>query len=34
MAVSVVIEHIELDKGLNIVDKAGIGGQMNKSEMA
>ena len=27
MAVSGVIEHIELDKGLGMVDKAGIGGK-------
>ena len=34
MAVSGVIEHIELDKGLYMVDKAGVGGKkMNKSEM-
>ena len=27
MAVSGAIEHIELDKGLDIVDKAGVGGK-------
>ena len=27
MAVSGVIEHIELDKGLDMVDKAGVGGK-------
>ena len=32
-SVSGVIEHIELDKGLDMVDKAGIGEKMNKSEM-
>ena len=30
LAVSGVIEHIELDKGLDMVYKAGIGEQMNK----
>ena len=34
VSVSGVIEHIELDKGLDMVDKAGVGGKkMNKSEM-
>ena len=34
LAVSGVIEHIELDKGLDMVDKAGIGEKKtNKSEM-
>ena len=34
LAVSGVIEHIELDKGLDMIDKAGLGGKkMNKSEM-
>ena len=27
LAVSGVIEHIELDKGLDMVDKAGLGGK-------
>ena len=30
LAVSGVIEHIELDKGLDMVDKAGVGEKMNK----
>ena len=29
----VVIEHNELDKGLDLVDKAGVGEKMNESEM-
>ena len=33
LAVSGVIEHIELDKGLDMVGKAGVGEKMNKSEM-
>ena len=33
LAVSGVIEHIELDKRLDMVDKAGAGGKMNNSEM-
>ena len=33
LAVSGVIEHIELDKGLDMIDKAGVGEKMNKSEM-
>ena len=34
LAVSGVIEHIDLDEGLDMVDKAGVGGKkMNKSEM-
>ena len=28
MAVSGVIEHIALDKGLDMVDKAGVGGNI------
>ena len=34
LAVSGVIEHIKRDKGLDVVDKAGVGGlKMKKSEM-
>ena len=33
LAVSGVIEHMELDKGLDMIDKAGVGGKINKSEM-
>ena len=33
LAVSSAIVHMELDKGLDMVDKAGVGGKMNKSEM-
>ena len=33
LAVSGVIEHIEIDNGLDMVDKAGVGGKMNKLEM-
>ena len=33
VAVSGVVEHMQLGKGLDMVDKAGVGEKMYKSEM-